>query len=80
MAFTTSMATGKLSIVASRSGTRALRLDVDVMVVFAPDEGAALMRSGARLRLGIGDEIATAFSATDPRASPGGSAEECRAV
>jgi hypothetical protein len=34
-----------------------VRLDVDAIAVFAPDEGAALMHSGW-LRLGIGREIA----------------------
>jgi hypothetical protein len=34
-----------------------VRLDVDAIAVFAPDEGAALMHSGW-LRLGIGHEIA----------------------
>ena len=50
-----------------------VRLDVDVIAVFAPDEGAALMRSVVHgFGWGIGYEIATAFSATDARASPGG--------
>jgi hypothetical protein len=45
------------------------------------DEGAPLMRSVMHgFGWGIGHEIATAFSATDARASPGGSAEECSAV
>ena len=50
-----------------------VRLDVDAIAVFAPDEGAALMRSVVHgFGWGIGHEITTAFSATDARASPGG--------
>ena len=49
-----------------------VRLDVDAIVVFAPDEGAALMRSVVH---GFGWGSVTrspiAFSATDARASPG---------
>ena len=45
-----------------------VRLHVDVIAVFAPDEGAALMRSVVH---GFGWGIGHSVSATDARASPG---------
>ena len=49
-----------------------VRLDVDAIAVFAPDEGAALMRSVVAPAGGSVTRSPTAFSATDARASPGG--------
>jgi hypothetical protein len=50
-----------------------VRLDVDAIAVFAPDEGAALMRSVVHgFGWGSAARSPTAFSATDARASPGG--------